>query len=201
MFEGFCKTINGGYGRSGGRRGNGPFLFKPGIKGSEMPYKSVFAAFVIGAFTLGFAASPAFSATLTTSIAVTATVEAACQVAPGPSAYKYSAPEQSGLRDRSSVSCSMAVPYQVVVAISPQVKTAETDSPEIDVSRFSQYAQATGLNLPQLRQRPYAVNRIVSSDSGAASGMVLASPLAPPENSSQAPYRVDSGAVVMTVMF
>ena len=174
---------------------------KSGIKGSEMPYKSVFSAFVIGALMLGLAASPAFSATLITSIAVTATVEAGCQVAPSPSAYQYGASGRTASMDRGSVSCSMAVPYQVVVAISPRAKAAEVDSPEIDASRFSQYAQASSLNLPQLRQRPYAVDRIVSSDIGSTRGIFPASSSAPIESSSQSPYRVDSGAVVMTVMF
>lgn len=175
-------------------------LFKSGTRGSEMPYKSVFSTFAIGAFALGFTASPAFSATLTTSIAVTAIVEAGCQVSSGVSAPSYSASEPTGLRDHSSVSCSMTVPYQVVVAISPQAKTA-ADSPDIDVSRLSQYAQASNLNLPQLRQRPYAVDRIVSSDSGSMNGLFSASPSVPVAGSSQAPYRVDSGTVIMTVMF
>jgi len=198
--RGFCKRATAVIAGPAAGEMDHP-LFKSGTKGSEMPYKSVFPLFVIGALALGFTANPAFSATLTTSIAVTATVEAGCQVSPSPSAPKYSASQLTDSRDRSSVSCSMAVPYQVVVAISPQAKTVEANSPEIDASRFSEYAQSNNLSLPQLRQRPYAVERIVSSDSGSPRGLFPASFSETPEDPSQAPYRVDSGTVVMTVMF
>jgi hypothetical protein len=164
-----------------------------------MPYKSVFAAFVIGAFALGFASSPAFSATLTTSIAVTAIVEAGCQVSPSPSGHSISA--LTGQRNLSTVSCSMAVPYQVVVALGSQKAVDNADSPSIDVARLSQHVEPGKLDLTQMRNNPYAINRIVTSDSGSRTGLSAISPSESGEGSGQTSYHIESGTLIMTVIF
>jgi len=166
-----------------------------------MPTRRLVLSIMGGILAMCLTSTPALAATLTASIAVSVTVEAGCQVSPGPVAPKYSIAELATLRTPAPVDCSMTVPYQVVVAVSPRTALPAGNSPSFNVGGIPEYAQSRNVDPLQTRTMPYAVDRIVSSDSGAEGGFSPASFSETRVNSLQAPYRLDSGPLIMTVVF
>jgi hypothetical protein len=76
-----------------------------------MRSKFAVSIFVAGALTVWLASRPVHASTSMTSFAVTATVEAECNISPGTASLESAGSGQVG----ASVNCSLPVSYQVVV--------------------------------------------------------------------------------------
>jgi hypothetical protein len=104
--------------RGGGGCGNKPNPRKPKIY-----------AFLAGTLALWIGSSPALSATRSSSFAVSAIVEAGCQVSEDRAALNGSTPHQANPKMGVSVVCSLPVPYRVMVEGSSGGGAAAQESP------------------------------------------------------------------------
>jgi hypothetical protein len=142
----------------------------------------------------GLLSHSAWAATGTTSLLVSTTVEAGCQVSP--SASVPSSP------NRVSVNCTLPVAYQVSVVVVPQTAHADPGSTGPDLAGLGGDAHAQDLG--SLRPQSQAVPLSSDSQHGLAS---LASnlPLSLPADSLEsAPHPAggqDSGTVSVTIVY
>ncbi len=97
------------------------------------------------ALQAGLMCNSGFAATLTTSLSVSVTVEAGCQVSPPASVTESAAPAPQRWNSPISVNCSFPVPYQITV----------TGSPRPDLSRLA----STIPGLADLRDFAHAGDR------------------------------------------
>lgn len=86
------------------------------IRGRLIPVRSLLSFLTVAVLTQGLISQATFAATRTTSLSVSVTVVARCQVSPVAPAIEGNKTESDG--PPVLVDCSMPVPYQIAVATS-----------------------------------------------------------------------------------
>jgi spore coat protein U-like protein len=115
--------------------------------------KSVLPILGIVSLQAGQMCSPGFAATHTTSVSVSATVVAGCQVSPVPFAAKGAVSDSRGWGAPISMSCSLPVPYQISVTNGARTNLAPLGSAGSNLAGPSPYARTyhLGLSEPEIR--------------------------------------------------
>ena len=135
-----------------------PLYSFPGCVAARRTLKQVLLSASVPAAAIallsGCLVNPAFAATHTNSLLVSATVEAGCQVSPTPSTAGHAAAAANSWNAPISVNCSLPVDFQVNVSSGTPVELAQLDL--TDAASLAGYAGNGGLDsLP-------AANRTVS---------------------------------------
>ena len=115
--------------------------------------KSVVLFVVLDALALGLVPGVAFAATRTTSISVTATVVAGCQVSPATTAAGTAPSGAAGLNAPISMDCSLPVAYQVTISGSPRTGFGRLGPTVPEFADLPRYARASDLDSLQPQGR------------------------------------------------
>jgi hypothetical protein len=116
--------------------------------------KSVLRVLGTAALQTGLMCCPGLAATHTTSLSVSATVVARCQVSPILNAAKSAVSKSKGWETPISMNCSLPVPYQISVTDSSRTDSASFDSIRSDVTGPSSHAYNPNPGFFQPRRWP-----------------------------------------------
>jgi hypothetical protein len=121
-----------------------------------MRSKFAVSIFVAGTLTFWLASRPVHASTSIASIAVTATVEAGCNVTPGNASLENGRSGQLNSASTASVNCSLPVPYQMVV--NRALVNDSTALPRTEFSATLGYANSRSPELLKVWSLPYGVS-------------------------------------------
>ncbi len=164
-----------------------------------MHFRSGLQILVIALLQAGPMSSAGFGATGTSSIAVSVTVEAGCQIS---QAALVTGNASSGLNRWDapvSVNCSLPVPYQVAFDRTPRAGFGGLGSSIGNLAGRPGNVQVYDRDLIQLEDLP--IEPIVSSESGLDVLVSPGLPAGPPEAAHCAAYGEDSGIITVTIIY
>jgi hypothetical protein len=124
-----------------------------------MRSKFAVSIFLAGTLTFWLASRPVHASTSTASIAVTATVEAGCNVTPGTASIENGGSRQLNSAPTASVNCSLPVSYQMVVTGAPGNGAASL--PRTQFAATPAYANPSSPELLKVWSLPYGVSPLM----------------------------------------
>jgi hypothetical protein len=164
-----------------------------------MHFKSVLQFLVIALLQSGLMCSAGFSATSTSSIAVSVTVEAGCRVSHAVSAAGNAALELDRSNAPVSVNCTLPVPYEVAYDRAPMTEFAGLGSSIGSLEGRPGNVQVDDRDL--LEQGDMLIEPIESSESGLDKHVSPGLPAGPLETPHCAADGSDSGIITVTVIY
>lgn len=164
-----------------------------------MHFRSVLQILVIELLQSGLMCSAGFGATGTSSIAVSVTVEAGCQVSRSVSAAGNATSGLERWIAPVSVNCSLPVPYQVAFDRAPRTDFAELGSSIGSLAGRPGNVQVYDRDL--LQRGDMLIEPIESSESGLVGHVYPGLPAGPLEAPHCAAEVVGSGIITVTVIY
>jgi hypothetical protein len=126
-----------------------------------MGSKFAVSVFVAGALVLWLASPLVHAATKTASLAVTATVEAGCDVSPGTAPPGFGGSGLANSIPTASVSCSLPAPYRIDVNGAPGNRNGAASLPRTEFAATPAYASTPSPELLRVWSLPYGVGPLM----------------------------------------